>query len=341
MAVMDQKLYSEEDKKLTNEQTYDAALGSMVTKLDSFVIPLINEAFGERNTDSAQIILRNNKHIIQRTDGSLARRESDAFIELYEVSNPNSLKKYLFECEAWYDNSIVLRIAEYGSSIAIETAQMTDEGVILTHPNSAVIFLHPNRKIPERMKITHRAPNGEEMSYYVSAIQIKDYSVETIFRKRLLILLPFYLFRFANELKEMEENDARRKELSDTLTDINQRLETLKKQGTITEYQKRTTQELLLRVSERLTVGYQTIKKEVKEIMSGALARTLADEILEQGLEQGRAEGREEGLEETANLFGFLLQHGKNDEAAKATSNKQYLKELMLKYKNGELSASW
>ena len=59
--------------------------------------------------------------------------------------------------------------------------------------------------------------------------------------------------------------------------------------------------------------------------MSGALARTRADEILEQG------------QNETAALFGFLLQHGRSEDAKKASSNQAYLKELLLKYKSGEL----
>ncbi|MBQ7488795.1 MAG: hypothetical protein IJT77_14995, partial [Clostridia bacterium] len=277
-------MLSEEDKKLSNEQTYDSALSSMVTKLDGYVVPLINEAFGKAFTGKAKIVSRNNKHIIQRTDGALARRESDAVVELSEMLDQKISKTYLIECEAWYDKTIVLRIAEYDSSVAIETAQVTDKEVILIHPHSAVIFLHPNRNIPKKMKITHRSPDGEEMSYYVPTLKITDYPVETIFEKKLLILLPFYLFRFANELNELEENVEKRKDLEDALTDINRRLEAFKKQGSITEYQKRLTQELLLRVSERLMVGYENIKKEVNEIMSGALARTKADEILEQGM---------------------------------------------------------
>ena len=57
-------LLNEEDKKLTNEQTYDLALASMVAKLDGYIVPLINEAFGEKFTDRAKVVLRNNKHVI-------------------------------------------------------------------------------------------------------------------------------------------------------------------------------------------------------------------------------------------------------------------------------------
>jgi len=40
----------------------------MVTRLDTYVVPLINETFGEEFTDHAQVVLRNNKHVIRRTD---------------------------------------------------------------------------------------------------------------------------------------------------------------------------------------------------------------------------------------------------------------------------------
>ena len=85
MAETDKELLSEEDKKLSNEQTYDSALGSMVTRLDGYVVPLINEVFGEKFTEHAVVILHNNKRVIHRTDGALARRDSDAVVELAEV----------------------------------------------------------------------------------------------------------------------------------------------------------------------------------------------------------------------------------------------------------------
>ena len=70
------------------------------------------------------------------------------------------------------------------------------------------------------------------------------------------ILLPFHLFRYANELNEIENDETRRKELSETLIDINKRLEAAKNQGPIGEYQMRLIQELLLRVSDRLLAGF-------------------------------------------------------------------------------------
>ena len=118
----------------------------------------MNEAFGEKFSQNAEVSLKNNKHVIRRTDDSLDRRDSDMVVELTEMVGEMIKKVYMFECETWYDKTIVFRIAEYGASVAIETAEVTDEGVVLRIPNSAVIFLHPNEKIPRMMKVSYEAP---------------------------------------------------------------------------------------------------------------------------------------------------------------------------------------
>lgn len=75
---------NEEDQKLINERTYDSALATLVIRLGWFVVPLINELFGENFSEKARVRIRNGKHIMPQADGSLKRRDSDAFVELYE-----------------------------------------------------------------------------------------------------------------------------------------------------------------------------------------------------------------------------------------------------------------
>ena len=44
---MDQKPSSEENLQLSNERTYDSTLAATVNRLDAYVVPLINELFGQ------------------------------------------------------------------------------------------------------------------------------------------------------------------------------------------------------------------------------------------------------------------------------------------------------
>ena len=97
---MENTFPEEQDKILENEQIYDAALTSMISKMDEYVVPLVNEVFGERFTERAQVIVRSNKHVIQRTYGALSRRETDCVAELSEQMDQKVSRTYIFECEA-------------------------------------------------------------------------------------------------------------------------------------------------------------------------------------------------------------------------------------------------
>lgn len=102
---------------------------------------------------------------------------------------------------------VIIRIAEYGSAISIENAELTKNGLILRFPDSGIIFLHTGEQIPSNFTITIKVPQGGEVSYKVPAIQIRDYSIEDLFEKKLLILLPFYLFRYDGDFEEMDQEE--------------------------------------------------------------------------------------------------------------------------------------
>ena len=327
-----------EEKELENEQTYDSVLAAMVMRFERYIAPLINEAFGEHFTQNAKVTIRNNKHIIRHTDGTLGRRETDSYVELSEYREKAVTKRYHIECETWYDRSIIVRIAEYSSAIAMENVEITEEGVRLYFPDSVVLFLRPNRNIPKHLVITHCAPNGKEMSYEIPAMQIRDYTSEEIFEKKLLILLPFYLFRYVNEFEQIEQNDEW-SIIGNTLADIGERLEEFTKAGEINMYQQRTMLQLLKRVSDKLLVKYEKLRKGVDEVMSGYIARTDADDILEMGIEKGIEKGREEGKNEVTHLLNFLLTQGRNEEAIKATSDQAFLAKLLKEFHAGSVTS--
>ena len=360
-----EKVLSEEEQKLENEKTYDSSLAAMVVRLEEYVVPLINELFGENFSEKTRIRIRNVKHVLLQENGSLRRRDVDAIVELYEQIGDEVLRLYHFECETWLDNSVLIRVAEYGSAIAIANIKLTPRGVTLTFPNSGIIFLRPNGNIPQDFMITHKVPQGGEVSYRVPVIQISDYSIDTLFERKLLILLPFYFFRHVNEFSRMNTDKDLWNEMERELNDINTRLEELREQNKITTYQKRLVQELLQRVTDSLTVKFRNVREGVDKIMSGYIARTQADEILEQGInqgitlgisrgkeegrkegkEEGRKEGKEEGRkegrkegkaigeEELANALDYLYQNNRGDEAREAVRDKAVRARILKEYR--------
>ena len=321
---------------LTGEQTYDAAFAAMVTKLPRSCIPLINEVFGEEFSADAHVEIRNGKHIVRGLSGSLARRETDSYIGISDTRDGETVSKnYHLECETWYDRSVIIRVAEYGSAIAMDNAILGPDGLVLTHPSSAVIFLRSSGRIPKKLRITHRFPNGAEASYDVPAVQIGEYSLREMIEKRLLILFPFFLFRYADGLDEIEGDPGRREALLEDMRGIGRETERMAREGEITAYQKRATIELLLRVSEKLTMNFENIRKGVTEVMSGYILRTEADDILEQGIEQGI----EQGSQKAADLINFLWSQGRGDEAQRASKDRGLLNRLLEEFKSGSMPA--
>ena len=64
------------------------------------------------------------------------------------------------------------------------------------------------------------------------------------------------------------------------------------------------------------------------------MVRTKADEILEQGIKLGM----EQGQNEVSHLYGFLAQHGRIDDMMRASTDRDYIEELLSAFKNGDLS---
>ena len=328
MQELEKEVLNVEDKVLSSEQTYDSALATMILRAQAFIVPLINEVFGESFTDEAKVKILNSKRIVVQIDGRLSRRETDTYLKLSEEIGQLIEKCYHIECETWYDKSIIVRIVEYSSAIAVDEAVVTKDGMTLNIPNSTVIFLRPNNAIPKKIKVTYRMPNGREVSYEVPTLQIRDYTLDGIIEKKLLLLLPFHLFRYANEFDEMEKDEDKRKKIGDELHRLEEELTRLLEKNEISGYQKLMIEDLLLRVSDKLTMRYEKIREGVDEIMSGYILRTRADEI------------KDEGRQEIVDLMKYLWNNGRGEEANKALDDKGILDRLLAEFKSTQMATS-
>lgn len=49
--------------------------------------------------------------------------------------------------------------------------------------------------------------DGQECSYNVLIIKMSDYSIEDLFRDKLYMLIPFYIFNFDKQLKKINDSE--------------------------------------------------------------------------------------------------------------------------------------
>ena len=299
---------------ILNENTYDSVFWTSVVKMTRYLIPLVNEAFGEHYTDNASIKLKPGKQITEQTDSSLKHGEVDA---LAELSENGITKDYHIEVETWSDKTIAVRIAEYAAGAAYDSVTLTELGAEMTIPYSAVIFLRAGDEIPDELVISIKYPGGTA-SYKAPTMKIKNYSIEDLFDKKLLLLLPFYGFNFDKKLPEMDSEGIG--ELKDALDEINDRLVNMYESGEIDILQYGHLMDWLRRVLEKLTVNYRNVTKGVEDLMRGYILYTRTDEIFD------------EGLKDATQLMSYLAKQGRTDDIIKAANDQKYLEKLLAEY---------
>jgi hypothetical protein len=149
-----------------------------------------------------------------------------------------------------------------------------------------------------------RDGDAVEIIHEIPTIKIKNYSIETLFKKDLLFLLPFYIFNYSKyRVAQMEKGETpKQKEALETLLSdfryIVQEVEKLYNTDKIEQYVKVSLISLSKKVLEAYLKNYHQVKGKVDEIMGGKVLEYEAKTILNQGISLGFTRGRSEGLRE-------------------------------------------
>lgn len=204
------------------------------------------------------------------------------------------MKKYHLECESSPpDGKITIRLFEYDAQIALDEGEVTEETLTVTFPNTAVLYLRAYQKTPDKMKYVIVTPGGT-VHYDVPIMKVQTYSIDAIFEKELLMLIPFYIFSHEKSFSEYNSNEQKLEKLKAEYHDILGRLDKLEQQGVLGAFDKRTIIELSSDVVRELTKKYENVQKGVGDMMRGALIETEARTILNQGKNQGISQNQRE-----------------------------------------------
>lgn len=275
---------------------YDGAFRTILNDCRKLVIPVINEIFGECYTGDEKIEFFPNEHFIDQQDEADKKRVTDTNFRITGTET----KKYHLECESSYpDGKITIRLFEYDSQIALDESEITEETLTVTFPNTAVLYLRTRKKTPDKMKYVIVTPGGT-IQYDIPVMKVQSYSLDDIFEKRLLMLIPFYIFSHEDSFADYNGSSHRLTELQNEYKKILDRLNNLEEQGIIGAFDKRTIIELSSDVIKEITQKYENVQKGVGGIMGGALIETEARVILNQGISQGKILGIDEAKKKTA-----------------------------------------
>ncbi len=287
---------------------YDGAFRTILNDCRKLIIPVINEIFGETYTGEEEIRFSPNEHFLDQQDEADKERITDTnFTVLGKVP-----KKYHVECESSLpDGKITVRLFEYDAQIALDEGEVMEETLTVTFPNTAVLYLRTYKKTPDKMKYVIVTPGGTVM-YDVPIMKVQAYTLNDIFEKGLLMLIPFYIFSHEKGFPEYNSNGQKLAELKAEYQKILERLDELEQWGMIGAFDKRTIIELSSDVIKEIAQKYENVQKGVGDMMSGALIETSARTILNQGISQGISQGRLQGISQNQRETALrMLKRGK------------------------------
>ena len=251
---------------------YDGAFRTILNDCRKLIIPVINEIFGEAYTGDEEIRFFPNEHFLDQQDEADKERITDTNFTVFGKIP----KKYHVECESSLpDGRITIRLFEYDAQIALDEGEVTEETLTVTFPNTAVLYLRTYQKTPDKMKYVIVTPGGT-VKYDIPIMKVQKYTLDDIFEKRLLMLIPFYIFSHENSFPEYNSNEQKLEKLKAEYQVILERLDGLEQQGVIGAFDKRTIIELSGDVIKEIAQKYENVQKGVGDMMSGALIETSA-----------------------------------------------------------------
>ena len=265
---------------------YDGAFRTILNDCRQMIIPVINEIFKEDYTGNEKIEFHPNEHFMDQQDAADQERITDTNFIIYGKKK----KKYHLECESSLpDGWMTIRLFEYDAQIALDEGEVINEILTVTFPNTAVLYLRNYKKTPDKMRYVIKTPGGT-LEYDVPIMKVQEYTLEDIFSKGLLLLIPFYIFSHEKNFKVYNSNEQRLAELIAEYRSILERLDKLEQEGIIGAFDKRTIIELSGDVIREIAQKYENVQKGIGGMMSGALLETEARTILNRGKDEAKKE---------------------------------------------------
>ena len=278
---------------------------TILTDCSELIIPIVNELFSENKSETGKVIFDVNEHFIGEKNGKQHKRITDSsFVivsnneekkeNISEVALKFSKRRYHIECETNAGIKILKREFEYDSQIALHNGIVSGNELTVKYPESAVMFLRSKKNTPEKLNIVMDTASGK-VNYNVHVMKVQNYSFDEIKDKKLIFLLPFYIFRFEEEFEKYNNDEQELHKLKQEYQEIREYLENEAKTERIDEYTKCTIIDMTIKVVKNIAVKYPNIMKGVQEIMGGQVLDYEAKRILNRGKELGEEAGIELG----------------------------------------------
>ena len=203
-------------------QIFDKILKRILLYLSKpSVIALINGLFSDNFPPDSEITYNYTENV----DGKLKKTVADIIITL---QTKDRIRRFHMEGQINDDNTIVLRVFEYGFHDALRHQSTQGNKITLPFPSPVIIFLEHTEATPDKVILELNFGEHGKVDYPVPAMKFLNFSVAEICEKQMTILLPLYLLKLR---REVENAKSRKHQREDTLRQCAKKLKMLIEQN--------------------------------------------------------------------------------------------------------------
>ena len=188
------KKRKKDDKIHSSKTIFDDVFRTILEKAPELILPVINEVFHTDYRAGEPFIQMKNEHV----DGA-KRVITDSCLRIRG-------KEYHMESQSFADGSMAVRMVEYDFLIALENIHKQDGTYEMAFPHSCVLYLRGRGDMADSLNVRICFPGGEEVLYAVPVMKVQEYTLQEIFDKRFLFLIPFYLMRYEERLGDGQQD---------------------------------------------------------------------------------------------------------------------------------------
>ena len=259
-----------QEEKADRSTIFDDVFRTIAQKMPQLLIPLINEVFHTNYSEDTDFEQLRNEHYEK-----YGKIITDSIIRI----GPHL---YHIKCQSKRDADMVIRMFEYDISIALEHTSKIEDTWQIEFPQSCVLYVRNHRHLPESHTAIVKFADGQQVTYQVPIIHAQNYTVNAIFEKQLLILLPYHILRYEHFLKSNKTNEKKVQLLLEDYREINQQLaKTAEQEKKSKLYRDMIC--LIQQIADYVIPKENKIRKGIGEIMGGNII-TLPSDYIEQGV---------------------------------------------------------
>ena len=258
-----------------NSTIFDDVLRTIQERRPKLLIPLVNEVFHTAYPENMKVT-----RLPEEYQKVVSKVVADSCNKIME-------QIYHFECQSTSDGNMILRMVEYDFMIALTESRNQLDKRKIKFPRACIIYLRATKNTLTEEQIEIEMADGQIITYRVPTIRLRDYSIDEIFEKNLLILLPYYIINYEKELSKVAEEKERKENLLSEFIAIISRLEkaTKEDEGLFLDIVK-----MMQRVMRYLLREEPEMKERMGDVMGGKVLSLPSDKLRKErsiGISQG------------------------------------------------------